>query len=281
MNNNIINRILGKFERVLSKPCLNPFATLYLNYRTLPFSQACKFPIYIYGRVKFSNLGGDIIIKAPLKAGMIKFGIPQGFFTASKGSAIICLSNGSKLIFNGPCKFDHNYAIRITNGGVVNIGAYIGFGNDIKIYSENSITIGDYCRIPFGTCFMDTNYHYSIDTETGVIRSKTAPIVIGKYNWIGNTTTIMKGTQTPNGAIIASKSFLNKNFIKLGENRENIVIAGSPARIVSGNCTRVLSLEVEQELNDWFKNNPNENIYLNKDLLKSYKNTKAYNKSFE
>jgi acetyltransferase-like isoleucine patch superfamily enzyme len=281
MSNSIINRILGRIERVLSKTRVNPFATLYLNFRTLPFAQACKLPIYVYGRVKFYNLNGNIIINAPLKSGMIKLGILQGCFSASKGNAIIYLASESKLIFNGPCKFDYNYAIRITNGGIVNIGAYIGFGNDIKIYSENSITIGDYCRIPFGTCFMDTNFHYSVDTETGIVRPKSAPIVIGKFNWIGNTTTIMKGTHTPNGAIIASKSFLNKDFVKLGENKENIVIAGSPAKIVAENSTRVLSIEAEQELNKWFTNNPNEKIYCNKELLNSYKDTTAYNKSFE
>lgn len=277
---NIINRVFNRFDAMWSKTRLNPFATLYLNFRTLPFSVACRFPLYVYGRVKFYSLAGKIIINAPVKRGMVKFGIAQGYFTAPKKSAMILLSTTSKLIFNGPCMFDCDYAIRIT-GGTVSIGAYIGFGSDTKIYSENSITIGDYCRIPFGSCFMDTNYHYTINTQSGTVHAKSAPIVIGKYNWIGNTTTVMKGTKTPDGAVIASKSFLNKDFVKLGERAEDLVIAGAPAKIVSGNCTRILSLKIEKELNEWFENHPTEAKYQDEALLTSYRDTALYGKLFE
>ena len=276
----IVNRVFNKLEFIWSKTRLNPFATLYINFRTLPFSVACKFPVYVYGRVKFYNLSGKIVINAPIKKGMIKFGVAQGYFTAPKRGAMILLSSGSKLIFNGPCKFDCDYAIRITDGGVVSIGAYIGFGSDTKIYAENSITIGDYCRIPFGSCFMDTNYHYTINTQDGTVHAKNAPIAIGKYNWIGNTCTIMKGARTPDGAVIASKSFLNKDFVKLGNGTENIVIAGAPARIVSGNCSRILSSEMEDNLNEWFKAHPSETKYQDESLLASYKDTALYEKMF-
>lgn len=278
--NNIIRRVFNKFESRWSRTRLNLIATFYLNFRTLPFSQACKFPLYVYGKVKFYKLSGEIIINAPLKKGMIKFGIPQGFFTAPKGGAMFLLDSGTKLIFNGPCKFDCDYVIRITEGGVVNIGAFTGFGSDIKICAEKSITIGEYCRIPFGTCFMDTNFHYTINTESGTVHTKKAPIVIGKYNWIGNTTTVMKGTRTPDGAIIASKSFLNKDFIKLSNGAVNIVIAGAPAKIMSENSTRVLSFGMQQKLNEWFREHPDEVVYQNEILLSSYRDTSLYDKLF-
>lgn len=278
--NNFIDRVLGRFDSFRTKSRLNIFATLYINFRTLPISQAFMFPIFIYGRVKLYNLRGNIIINAPIKSGMIKLGITQGYFSAPKKSAMIFLSATSKLIFNGPCKFDCDYAIRIT-GGTVSIGAYIGFGSDTKIYSENSITIGDYCRIPFGSCFMDTNFHYTINTQDGTVHAKSAPIVIGKYNWIGNTSTFMKGARTPDGAVIASKSFLNKDFVKLGNGAKNIVIAGAPAKIVSGDCTRILSLKIQQEMNEWFESHPAETKCQNKALLDSYRDTTLYEKMFE
>ena len=278
--NTFINRVMGRLEYLWTKNRLNLFATLYINFRTLPFSQACKLPIYIYGRVKFYNLNGDIIINAPVRRGMIKFGIMQGYFTASKRCAMIFLTAGSKLIFNGPCKFDSDYVIRIT-GGTVSIGAYVRFGNDVKICSENSITIGDFCGIPFGSCFMDTNFHYTINTQTGSVHTKSVPIVIGARNWIGNTTTVMKGTRTPDCTLIASKSFLNKDYIRLGNQAENILLAGSPAKIVAENCARVFSKEMAVMLDKWFKEHPDETVYQDEKLLSSYGNTDRIVKMFE
>ena len=280
MNSRIINKFFCRFESVFSRSRFRLLKTLYINFRTLKFKEAIKLPIFIYGKVSFFNLGGTIEIKAPVKTGMIKLGCIQGYFTGQHGSALILLSQGSKLIFNGPCKFDLDYAIRITGNGIVNIGKCIGFGSETKIYCEEKITIGDYCRIPFGSTFMDTNYHYSIDTVEGIVHKKSAPIHIGSFNWIGNTSTIMKGTRTPNGAIIASKSFLNRDYIKLGNGEQNIVIAGSPAKIVRNNMTRVLSLETEELLNGYFKQNPDAENYADISLLEQYKKLDKYNRLF-
>lgn len=277
----IINGILWRLEKLCAGPRLRLFKTLYINFRTLPFCQAIKFPLFIYGHVKFYNLSGQIEIKDSIKRGMIKFGYRQGDFSGPKRCAMLLLAPGTKLIFHGPCMFDHDYAIRITGHGMVDIGAYIGFGSDTKIYCEESITIGDYCRIPFGSCFMDTNYHYSINTIDGTVHRKSAPISIGRYNWIGNTSTIMKGTRTPNGSIIASKSFLNKDYTKLSDSEPYIVLAGSPAKIVQHHATRVLSLEVEQHLNRWFDANPTEKTYSDVHLLERYTDTSGYNKLFK
>lgn len=276
----LINRVFSYLENRSSNTRVSLFKTLYINFRTLPFKQAIKFPIYIYGHVKFYSLGGDVVIQGKIISGMIRLGYKQGAFSAPKGSAMILLASGTKLIFNGPCMFDFDYAIRVTEKGVVNIGKYIGFGSDTKIYCEESITIGDYCRVPFGTCFMDTNYHYSINIMTGEIHRKSAPIYIGCYNWIGNTSTIMKGTRTPDGAIIASKSFLNKDYVNLGNGKENIVLAGTPAKIVQNDCTRIISLEVEKTVNEWFVTHLDQEKYRDEQALRRYKESGLYCKLF-
>lgn len=277
----LVNRLFSRVEWFYFQNRIRLFKTLYINFRTLPFHQAIKFPIVIYGPVGLYNLGGSVEIRGAVRRNMIKLGYKQGFFSGSKGCSMILLASGTKLIFNGPCMFDLDYAIRITGKGVVNIGSYIGFGSDTKIYCEESITIGDYCRIPFGSCFMDTNYHYSIHTESGAVHRKSAPVVIGRYNWIGNTSTIMKGTETPDGTVIASKSFLNKNYRELGNGEENLVLAGSPARIVQRNCTRVLSLDMESYLNEWFAANPEQKVCSEKHLLDDCRNDIQYCKLFK
>ena len=199
---------------------------------------------------------------------MIKLGFRQGFFTAPSFGGMLLIEEEGAIIFEGPCAFDYNYSIRITGKGRLHIGKGIGFGSDTKIYCEKYIKIGNYCRIPYGSTFMDTNYHYSVDTVNGTICRKEGDIIIGDYNWIGNTTTIMKGTKTSEGCIIASKSHLNKDYIKLGEGKTCLVIGGAPASILKENNTRVHSYELEAELNKWFKNNPNSKKYESPELLK-------------
>lgn len=264
----IINALLRKAENLLSRTRIRLFKTAYVNFRTLPFKQAVKWPIFIYGRVKLYNLSGQIEIRGPVERGMIKFGYRKGYFSGPKGSAMLFLAQNAKLIFNGPCVFDYDYAIRITENGIVRIGTYCRFGNDTKIYCEENIEIGAFSRFPFGTCIMDTNYHYMMDLSSGTVHKQSSPIRIGAYNWIGNTSQIMKGTKTPDWCTVASKSFLNKDYTQ--SNQENVLIAGHPAKIIKENYVRIFSFDAEQRIKKWFEQFPNQ-TYRNEELIQTYK----------
>lgn len=271
-----MNSLFRKIEMFTSKTHLNILKTLYVNIRLLPIKDAVKLPIFIYGRCNICDLSGSIKIKGEIIRGMIKLGYRQGYFSAPTFGGMLLIKDNCQIVFNGPCMFDYNYSIRITSHGIVEIGKGIGFGSDTKIYCENFIKIGDYCRIPYGSTFMDTNYHYSVDIQNGTIYRKDGKIEIGDFNWIGNTSTLMKGTKTPVGTIIASKSHLNKDFVKLGEGKGCLVIAGSPAKIVKENNTRVHSYEIEEELNQWFDSNPDAGKCLEMDFLRKIKDNQPY-----
>lgn len=277
----IIRRCIYSIYKFCTKPRCSFFKTVYFNLRVLPFSQAIKLPIYIYGKVRFYDLFGSVEIKAPIRKGMIKLGYRQGVFTAPKGSAMIHITKNAKIIFNGPCLFDYDYAIRVTGYGTLNIGAYIGFGSDIKLYCDNYISIGDNCRIPFGTCFQDSNYHYSINLETSEVTKKNGAIVIGDYNWIGNNCYITKGTVTPIGCIIGARSHCNKDYKALSNNNQDLLIMGSPAKIIKEGITRVFPIAIEYELDKRFLNDPTLTRIKDNVLLKGYRDVAAYHKLFE
>ena len=48
----LVNGILWRMEKFFSRTRIRWFKTLYINFRTLPFSQAIRLPIWIYGPVK-------------------------------------------------------------------------------------------------------------------------------------------------------------------------------------------------------------------------------------
>ena len=73
-------------------------------------------------------------------------------------------------------------------------------------------------------------------------------IEVGNRNWIGNSTTLMRGTQLPDNTIVASRSFVNKSF--LGYHDDGILIAGSPGKVVRLGDQRVFS--AQKEMNQIF-----------------------------
>ena len=63
--------VIKKILHIIFK--CNLYKTLYLNFKMLPFSQAIKLPIWIYGKMIFRSLEGKIIIDSDrITSGMIR-----------------------------------------------------------------------------------------------------------------------------------------------------------------------------------------------------------------
>ena len=104
---------------------------------------------------------------------------------------------------------------------------------------------------------MDTNSHYTINlNDYSVRRLNAKTIEIGAKNWIGNNTQVFLGAKTGEGCIIGHGSMLNHNF----SDTYNSLLAGSPAVVKQDNITRCFSFTRENELNDFFKRNPDKSV---------------------
>lgn len=89
---NFLSKILSSLEARLNQPRLSIWRTVYSNYRLLPFSQALRFPIFIYGRVHFFILNGKILFEnTPVKSGMVKIGINGDSFSLSNHTGYVQL----------------------------------------------------------------------------------------------------------------------------------------------------------------------------------------------
>jgi hypothetical protein len=79
---NIINKIFGKLEFIVNSRHVNWLTTLYFNFRTMPFSVACKLPVYIYGwNTKIVSLSGTVSFDCTPKRGMVKIGRHRDYYT--------------------------------------------------------------------------------------------------------------------------------------------------------------------------------------------------------
>ena len=248
-----INKTFGKIEQKCCQPWLNIIATLYLNFRTLPIKQAIKFPLYVYGRVKFYDLKGNIKINGPIYKGMIKLGKHDDVYSHTTKN-IIMLTEGSNIIFNGHCSIANGFLLRITDRGILRFGELTQCGTDVHIICTKYIDIGNYTTISYGCILMDSNCHYTINLNTHQVNRKDGEIILGSKNWIGNNSRILKGAKTGSGCLISSNSIINHNYSEV----TNCLLAGSPASIKLNNITRCFSYERENEINDYFKQHPTE-----------------------
>lgn len=243
-------KLLVKFDRAK----LNIIATVVVNFRMCSFRNALKFPILIYGKVFYGVLDGRVEFPNGCSRGMVTMGRNLGFFGAPKAGTYLCFFKDSKLIFRGKASIAIDVNFRLTSGAVVDFGDDVRIGDGVSLYCENRITISDNTRITFGSQVCDTNFHYMEDCNSKTVPKKNKPIFIGANNWIGNHSHISKGCCTPNWCTVASGSLVNKDF---SAEAENIILAGSPAKVIKRDIRRIFDINLERKIESHFANNEN------------------------
>ena len=248
-----INEFLSRVESKLNNPWLNLFSTIYLNFRLCKLKDAIRLPLFFYGDVFLDCTMGVFEFPNGVHPGMVKFGVNSGHFSAPKGKTYLYLKESSKVIVHGDCYFSIDVALRLTESAVLELSNKVRIGDSVKIMCENYIFIGENTDITFESQIIDTNFHYIEELDTGSIARKNQPVIIGSNNWIGNHTSVMKGTHTSDWCIVGSGSLLNKNY---GEEPYTI-IAGIPAKIVRKERKRIYDLDSENSLDNIFLHDKN------------------------
>jgi acetyltransferase-like isoleucine patch superfamily enzyme len=125
-------------------------------------------------------------------------------------------------------------------GGEISIGKNCYIGRGSKIWSGESIKIGNDVLISHNVCIVDTNAHETDALErserhkeflkSGHWKTKgsilTSPIKIGDHAWINFDVIILKGVNIGEGAIIAAGAIVTKDV------EPYTMVAGVPAKFV-------------------------------------------------
>lgn len=251
----ILSEILNKLKFYFS---INWIKTIYFNFKMLPFSIAKKLPVLFYGKVKFTSLKGKVVITAPIRFGMVRFGINLELIKRNFNKSELRI-DGSFLI-NGSFSTGNDCVICLTKEAFLELGEGSYLGSNTKIIVTKFVRIGKAFRFGYDSQISDSNYHYTIDLELNEVSRFNKEIVIGDYCWIGNRTSIMKGTITPSNLIVASNSLLNKNYLL--NIPQNSVIGGIPAKLLKKNLVRVYDSNLELEVSKYFNENSDKNEYI-------------------
>lgn len=248
------------FENQCMKNKISLIKTIYFNFRSFPLKQAVKMPAYLYGRIDIVSLKGSMIISdTEILSGMLRIGYTWGFRSKWKTRFV----NRGKIILKGKdFMLGRGGEISVLEGGCLEIGRNVQFAENVMIMCTKYINVGNNVRIAYNSQMFDSDFHYTISFENKEIRPKQASIIIGDYNWIGNHTTIKKGTVTPAYTIVAaSYSVLTKDYTKVVP--EYSIIGGCPAKLIASGYARTWNNEFEiiKKMDDYYKNNPLEKSY--------------------
>lgn len=264
---NIIRKIL-KARRTLKG--VNWFKTIYLNFKTQRFSTAVKLPILVYGKLKIVNLSGSIVLEGPIKLGRFRIGYNSDLFSASKGGALLNL-NGT-ILSHGYFWASVDVLLQVV--GLLELEDGTFFGNGAKLRCINYIYFGVGSRMASECQAFDTNFHYMRNIRTGETYRRDGKIIVGNYCWIGNRTTLSKGTIIPDYAIVASNSLCNKDYSK--EDIQAPFIGGIPAKILGQGVVRIFDIGEEAKIETYFANNPDKMTYKGKTGLEEERDKVRY-----
>lgn len=208
-------------------------------------------PVFIYGKQRLLGLNGTVEINAPLKRGMIQIGKNTESFSMFDHSGFILIgSKNDRIIFEGPCKISVNAKLRVS-GGAIRFGADAFLGANVRIISNGgNITIGRRSRIAYNTDIVNSSFHYMYDGPNRRYLNRTRDIIIGEFNWIGNNSTVGGGCVTPDYAIVAQRSVINRDY---HECELYTMFAGAPAKPVKTGLKRVFSSKAEEKVDELFK----------------------------
>ena len=125
------------------------------------------------------------------------------------------------------------------NGGQINIGEWCYIGEGTRIWSQSSISIGNYVLIAHLVDIHDTNSHpidwkeRRLDTEailSGGYRTPTqtvsAPVTIEDDVWIGFKASVLKSVHIGRGAIVSAGAVVTKDV------EPWTIVAGNPAKVI-------------------------------------------------
>ena len=227
------------------------YKTLLFNATAFGWKGIFKLPIFIYTGTKLYEIG-KIQINAPMRRGMIKIGLLD-----HKSQGCTKFLNNGTIIFNGYTQICG--CTIIENTGEITLGDRVRIGDGCTIIIRERLSIGENTRIAFQCFVMDSDDHFTIDVDNQTVSRFSRPIILGKYNWIGNRSYIKKGCKTPDYLIVASaNALLTKDYSSFPPYS---VIGGAPAKLLKSGIRRIYNHKHELSLIKFFTENPQENTY--------------------
>lgn len=201
--------------------------SIYLGLKSMPLREAIHIPIFVSANTKLVSLKGKIRIDSPsLRPGMVRIGL-GGSGTVQHVPAVV--ENNGLMVFGDHVNLGGGTQIcTVDKHSRLVMGKNTSVTGDSHIVAKELVEIGSDCLISWEVQIMDTDFHRLMDQD--MVINVAQPIRIESNTWICSRATLLKGTETAQGSVIAS------NALIVGKLKEkNCVWTGMPLKIIRDN----------------------------------------------
>lgn len=197
--------------------------TVYFNLLVFPLKTALRFPVICSYKTKIKNIHRNmIVIEAPLRTFMIKFGIEGVDGVSAERKPYIEIGKSGKVIFQGKANLAKGVSLRVGNG-TLQFGDNFYSNCNLLVICSKSVYFGKNVLLGWDINIRDCDGHPVY--VNGIKTEGVKPVMINDNVWIGSYVDIMKGVNIASGSIVAARSCVLKAF-----DEENILIGGYPAK---------------------------------------------------
>lgn len=184
------------------------FKTIYINFKTLPFATAIKFPILCGKKVRLKNLHKGCILCRNSFAS-VRFGLDGGSWDMNTGKiSVLSFGNKGQLICDGLVNVCSSFIINIS--GVVHFGDNFSSNTGFLLSCEKEISFGKNALLGWNVTMIDGDGHKILKNNEKINQAKS--IIIDEHCWLAANVTILKGvhllpnTVVPMGCTVTKSS---------------------------------------------------------------------------
>ena len=230
---------LKNFARVLMLAFqIDWIDTLRLNFYHLPFQQGRKLPILLFKAKLHITQGAQIQLNVKdedCRLGMIKLGCQYSRNVLSSLGIQIDLRTG-KLIFNGSGIIGCGSNLITRKGGSIVFGRNFSASGNFSACAFQRIEMGNNFSCSWNVSIYDTDFHETVDLDTGRELPMTRSVIIGNNCWLCQKSTILKGVCLPDWSVVGACALVNKNYEGC---LSHTLFAGIPAKPLKKRIVRM------------------------------------------
>lgn len=178
-----------------------------------------------------------VIIDSPnLAFGMIRLGKPDlPTQDRRRNRMVLFVEKGSHIVFRGKAVIGGGSKVLLRGLSELVLGEDFYVSLNSSFYCYKRIEFGNSCTIGWNVLVMDTDWHRTMNRDSGEYYPSEQQVRIGNHCWLCNDVQIQKGTLIPDNVIVAAKSLCNKEYVV----PEYSLIAGIPAILKKENIDYV------------------------------------------
>ncbi len=210
----------------------NWLATLKLNIKLLPWSQACHLPIWVEGPLRI-EIGetARVVLPKDAEKGMIRFGSRHETYRAEAGKAQFSIFGTWNV--NGKIRIGLDSCLYIHRKATLTTGRDIFIARDSQIECAEKVNIGN--NVLAGEIYLCDSAGHEV-THGQEAQPMTRPITIGDGCYFGFRTMVLRGANIPPHCVIGSGAVCTKDYA--AKNPEgHLLLAGIPAEVKAVDVT--------------------------------------------